>query len=93
MELYETFYMNTLETFILRGKRISLAETLKAIHIVVDQGLLTRMEEIKVVMKVSRTEQATLLELRGASNKTLSLFVLFVEVCSNSFCPPSTFSP
>ena len=80
MEFYETFYTNTLDTFILRGKRNKVAEMRKMIHNAIEQALWIRMEEVKPVMKFFRAQQATLLDVRGASNKTSSLFILFIKV-------------
>lgn len=72
-KLYETFHMNALDSFQLRGNRNNLADMRKVMHNVIDWGLWARMEEIRVVMnKVFETEQAALLESKGASKKASS---------------------
>ena len=59
----------------------------------IDWGLLTCMEEPKVVMKVFGAQQPTLLDLRGPSNKSGSFVRLVRKSCSNPLCPPGTFTP
>lgn len=72
-ELYETFHMNSLDAFMLRGQRNNLAEMRKVLHNVIDWGLWGRMKEIKGVMtRVFEAEQAALLELNSTLNKGLS---------------------
>ena len=80
VELYETFHVIALDTFILRGKRNNLAEMRKMTHDVIGWALLRCMEEIKVVMKFVRADKRRCWNQGTHQTRVYPLFVLFVEI-------------